>query len=179
MLQPPAFSTKGDHLNLHRQIFVTNHVDPHLMVAIEEEKKFLSHKNKQFFVWPSTEEDCHGRWSQPSAVGGDPHYSWAGERFGTEETLEFHRSRRKSMISVSNETPKWKYVQRKTGTGKTNLKPKLKLPSWYIGVPTASDKRYHCLDVLVKTRKSYLNKKFAAISSLCISGICSKRHFST
>ena len=83
------------------------------------------------------------------------------------------------MILVGSETPKWKFVQRKTGTGKTNLKPKLKLPSWYIGVPTASDKGYHCLDVLVKTRRSYLNKKFAAISSLCISGICSKRHFST
>ena len=50
VLQPPAFSTKGDHLNLHRQIFVTNHVDPHLMVAIEEEKGLFSHKNKQFFV---------------------------------------------------------------------------------------------------------------------------------
>ena len=33
-----------------RQIFVTNHVHPHLMVAIEGEKTFLSHKNKQFFV---------------------------------------------------------------------------------------------------------------------------------
>ena len=48
MLQPPAFSTKGGHLNLHRQIFVTNHVHPHLIVAIEEEKKFLSHKKSIF-----------------------------------------------------------------------------------------------------------------------------------
>ena len=106
MLQPPAFSTKGGHLNLHRQIFVTNHVHPHLMVAIEEEKKFLSHKKSIFlFDLPLrkivTEDDLSLLLKE-----GILTICELGKIWNSCITLEFHRSRRKWMILVGSETPK-------------------------------------------------------------------------